>query len=52
MPETSSYPYETRLNILYPPLELIDEKSASTRATTSVTTRHYAKSTTLWSGWA
>lgn len=24
MPESPSYPYETRLNILYPPLELID----------------------------
>ena len=24
---TSSFPYETRLNILYPPLEVIDEKA-------------------------
>jgi mannose-6-phosphate isomerase-like protein (cupin superfamily) len=24
---TSSFPYETRLNILYPPLQLIDEKA-------------------------
>ena len=24
---TSSFPYETRLNILYPPLEIIDEKA-------------------------
>lgn len=26
---TSSFPYETRLNILYPPLEPIDEKTLS-----------------------
>jgi len=25
----TDYPYETRLNILYPPLELIDEKALS-----------------------
>jgi hypothetical protein len=24
-----TYPYETRLNVLYPPLEVIDEKSLS-----------------------
>ena len=27
MAETSSFPYETRLNILYQPLEVIDEKA-------------------------
>ena len=27
MAETSSYPYETRLNILHQPLEVIDEKA-------------------------
>ena len=27
MAETSSFPYETRLNILYKPLEVIDEKA-------------------------
>jgi mannose-6-phosphate isomerase-like protein (cupin superfamily) len=27
MPETSSFPYETRLNILHQPLEIIDEKA-------------------------
>jgi mannose-6-phosphate isomerase-like protein (cupin superfamily) len=27
MPETSSFPYETRLNILHQPLEVIDEKA-------------------------
>src|SRR5579864_5118115 len=26
MPEVKDYPYETRLNVLYPPLEVIDEK--------------------------
>lgn len=29
MPETREYPYETRLNIYYKPLELIDEKALS-----------------------
>ena len=27
MAEAASYPYETRLNILYPPLEVIEEKA-------------------------
>ena len=27
MPETDEYPYETRLNVLFGPLELIDEKA-------------------------
>ncbi|HEX6771237.1 MAG TPA: cupin domain-containing protein [Acidobacteriaceae bacterium] len=27
MPETGEYPYETRLNIYYKPLEVIDEKA-------------------------
>jgi mannose-6-phosphate isomerase-like protein (cupin superfamily) len=27
MPETDEYPYETRLNIYYKPLELIEEKT-------------------------
>jgi mannose-6-phosphate isomerase-like protein (cupin superfamily) len=27
MNETKSFPYETRLNILYPPLEVVDEKA-------------------------
>jgi len=27
MAETSSYPYETRLNVLHQPLEVIDEKA-------------------------
>jgi mannose-6-phosphate isomerase-like protein (cupin superfamily) len=27
MADTSSFPYETRLNVLYKPLEIIDEKS-------------------------
>ena len=29
MSEATSYPYETRLNILYGPLEVIDEKAMS-----------------------
>ena len=29
MPENVTYPYETRLNILYEPLEVIDEKAIS-----------------------
>lgn len=33
MSETKSYPYETRLNILCKPLEVIDEKSLSDAST-------------------
>jgi mannose-6-phosphate isomerase-like protein (cupin superfamily) len=28
-PSAPAYPYETRLNILYPPMEVIDEKALS-----------------------
>jgi mannose-6-phosphate isomerase-like protein (cupin superfamily) len=28
-PSAPAYPYETRLNILYPPMEVIDEKAVS-----------------------
>ena len=33
MSDTRSYPYETRLNILFKPLELIDEKALSDSCT-------------------
>ena len=33
MAETKEYPYETRLNILYRPLELIDERALSDNCT-------------------
>ncbi len=34
MPDSiADYPYETRLNILYPPLEIIDEKALSDSCT-------------------
>ena len=33
MPDVKDYPYETRLNVLYGPLELIDEKALSDACT-------------------
>ena len=33
MAETKQYPYETRLNILYHPLELIDERALADSCT-------------------
>ncbi len=33
MSETPAYPYETRLNIFYPPLEIVDEKKLADECT-------------------
>ena len=33
MPEVKEYPYETRLNVLYQPLEIIDEKALADACT-------------------
>ncbi len=33
MPEVKEYPYETRLNVLYQPLEIIDEKALTDACT-------------------
>lgn len=33
MSETQSFPYETRLNIYYPPLEIVDEKALADACT-------------------
>lgn len=33
MSETPAYPYETRLNIFYPPLDIVDEKKLADECT-------------------
>ncbi len=43
MAATPAFPYETRLNVLHNPLELIDEKALAARASSSGTTKLCAR---------